>query len=492
MRTSLVRFIFCACFSLFIVSCGTFTIESPKPNTSPQSPVATNITWSAELQPNTLRITVDNNDVTNSFAISGQSATASLPLQAGTHSLTVSGSLWSWYQNSYVATSTGPDNFMAYPGNESVVCNVFDDGLANEQGPSDAIFVSGSQNGKSCIPDNTAQGTCRKWFGDCRTAVTSKRVFFYVFDDGARPMSGPNTAVYFPSGGKQACIPDNTSHGTCHKWFGNAYTEDGRVVKCSVFDDNYANITSATNAVYIPSPLAANGEACIPDNTAQGTCRKWFGRCSAVTGSAVTYTETILATGGGLPSGQIGQLRFGKNSSHPDVNLVFQFDGNTSNVIPFYVPTDAHHHQIGINDGWGNMITVGSSSISVVDSASNQLIIKANFLPAAGIFISVDEGNSGIGFGSHAALPHESTFPNKGLEVAYPYALSTASPRANTDLLSNFSYTNSQQNSFTVQGFSGSPGNGPFPLQTDMGDLIIFPEVQNDVTPAATFTTVVH
>src|SRR5215470_12532547 len=49
---------------------------------------------------------------------------------------------------------------------EAVQCFVFDDDFANQEGPSDAIFISGRSNeqGKACIPGGQF-GHCHKWFG---------------------------------------------------------------------------------------------------------------------------------------------------------------------------------------------------------------------------------------------------------------------------------------------------------------------------------------
>lgn len=179
----------------------------------------------------------------------------------------------------FVTTSCVPPP----PQSESVECFVFDDGYTNIEGPSDAIFISGrstnNEKGKACIPGGTF-GHCHKWFGRCRTVTTHQAVNFQVFNDGSANLAGPSDAVYIPTAGNQACIPDQTSTGTCRRWFGLASTGT-RPVSCTLFDDGYVNQTNLTDAIYIPHPIPNGGQACMPDNTATGICRRWFGRCIA-------------------------------------------------------------------------------------------------------------------------------------------------------------------------------------------------------------------
>jgi hypothetical protein len=170
------------------------------------------------------------------------------------------------------------------PPQENVVCSVFDDGYSNMEGPSDAIFISGrttnNEQGKACIPGGTF-GHCHKWFGRCHTVNTNVPVNFSVFNDGYSNLVPPVDAVYIPRAGNQACEPDATATGTCRRWFGRGLANDGRQVFCIAFDDGYANPTNLSDAIYIPSPIPSPGEACVPDPTATGVCRRWWGRCVA-------------------------------------------------------------------------------------------------------------------------------------------------------------------------------------------------------------------
>jgi len=143
-------------------------------------------------------------------------------------------------------------------------------------------------------------------------------------------------------------------------------------------------------------------------------------------------------------------------------------------------------------------IVAGTASVGAQDAGSGATIAEATFLAAAKIFLSVDNGNAGIGFGSLGALPGDATFPNRGVEVAYPYAQFLA---PTTDLKSNYSTTATW--AISCMGFSGSPGQPgpgrchlPIPLATTAGMLTITSNDQQNTAPlgsrAAVFTTVVR
>lgn len=157
----------------------------------------------------------------------------------------------------------------------AVQCRVFNDGNASQSALSDAIYVRA--NSSICIPDGTATGRCRKWFGLCRTMdAASQPVRFKVFNDGDTNQTALSDAVY-PNAPSVSCIPDGTARGNCRRWFGLPQTADGRQVSCRLFGDGYTNMTGPTRAIYYRS----SGRVCMPDGTATGTCRKWFGRCEA-------------------------------------------------------------------------------------------------------------------------------------------------------------------------------------------------------------------
>jgi hypothetical protein len=173
------------------------------------------------------------------------------------------------------------------PTPEPVLCSVFDDGYTNQAGPSDAVYIKiKSKNDfglPACVPSNDSPiGVCRKWFGKCFTAQTKVPVFFHVFDDGGQNDAGMSDAIFVLQP-RTACVPAN--NGTCRKWFGEGITQDGRKVTCSLFDDGYTNLAGPTDAIYSLGILnQQNLDACLPDGTTTGLCRKWFGRCQAFVG----------------------------------------------------------------------------------------------------------------------------------------------------------------------------------------------------------------
>ncbi len=216
------------------------------------------------------------------------------------------------------------------------------------------------------------------------------------------------------------------------------------------------------------------------------------------TGQPVTYTETILNHTPGWPQGTLGSLAFGGTSPHPNVNLVFVFEGNTADVVPFHVPASCGSNCPGFKDGDGFEIIAGTARVKVVDAASGDTLAEGTFIPAAGVFVSTDNGNHGLGFGCFGALPGAPTFPNNGVEVAYPYALMGTQT---TDLKTNFN-TNSVT-ALSCQGFSHSPGtkgpgscNLPSGLGTTAGILTVTANDQEDsasgVQHAGTFQTELH
>ncbi len=220
-------------------------------------------------------------------------------------------------------------------------------------------------------------------------------------------------------------------------------------------------------------------------------------------GRPVTYTETIFNFAPGWPAGSLGNVSFGGSAPQApnrNVNLIFTFEGNTADVVPYLVPRGCRPNctNNAVNDGAGFEIVAGTATITIQDAQTHQTIAHATFIPAARVFVSVDNGNGGVGFGSFGALPGDPTFPDHGVEVAYPYAQFRA---ATTDLKTN--YTTNADWALSCAGFNKSPGqrgpgtcNLPYALGTTAGVLTITSNDQQATAPpgtvGATFTTVVH
>lgn len=163
----------------------------------------------------------------------------------------------------------------ASPGSngEAVNCYIYSDGYTNMAGPSNAVFINTSR--QACIPNGTAAGNCRKWFGRCSTASTAKAVTFDIFNDGYSSLAGAADSVFINSS-NQACIPNGTTAGNCRRWFGRAATSDGLKVTCSVFGDGSSNQSDFSDAIFIN----ASQQACVPSGS-NGYCQKWWGACGA-------------------------------------------------------------------------------------------------------------------------------------------------------------------------------------------------------------------
>jgi hypothetical protein len=110
--------------------------------------------------------------------------------------------------------------------------------------------------------------------------------------------------------------------------------------------------------------------------------------------------------------------------------------------------------------------------------------LGATFLPSAGIYVSVDGKNSGVGFGSFGVLPSDSRFPG---QPVYPMAEYTSTGAvASYDLASDV----------TVVGFpvscvdfaTPSQCATPIALQTTAGDLLI----DSFASVASIFRTQLH
>lgn len=137
-----------------------------------------------------------------------------------------------------------------------------------------------------------------------------------------------------------------------------------------------------------------------------------LGFSASVCAVPITYTEVISGYGGPTdksPSGKLGAVSFGGlGGSASAAVLKLTFQGDTANVVPF---------SLGSTHGYE--ILIGAASVEVSDTAGN-LLAQGTFLPSAGIYVSVDNTNQGIGFGAFGALPSDSGFPGQPL---YPYSI---------------------------------------------------------------------
>ena len=155
---------------------------------------------------------------------------------------------------------------------------------------------------------------------------------------------------------------------------------------------------------------------------------------------------------GGNASGSLGGVSF------TNAVFVLTFDGDTNDVVPYSIPGAS-----------GYEIVAGTAAIQIFDAASRALLAQATFLPSAGIYVSVDNTNNGIGFGSHGALPTAAGFPG---EPVYPSGLLTPTGAVTSyDLKGSFDVLGFAT---SCVGFGGPTGcNAPYTLQTDAGGLVL-------------------
>jgi hypothetical protein len=199
----------------------------------------------------------------------------------------------------------------------------------------------------------------------------------------------------------------------------------------------------------------------------------------------ITYT---LFVGGGNATGSVGSLDASGQCTAPactafsNAYVTLTFDGDTADVFTFTVP--------GPNgDVTGAEISQGTATFAIVDFS--HVIAQGTFLPGAGIFVSVDQTNDGVGFGSHALPLGDPGFPG---EPVYPYALLTSK-----DAVAGYDLGKSDTvNDFFRPGFAISClgfGVGPceadptrLALPTTAGDLVLY----NVNIASASFTAHPH
>lgn len=207
-----------------------------------------------------------------------------------------------------------------------------------------------------------------------------------------------------------------------------------------------------------------------------------LGISAAASATPITYTFTVFglpATNSPLSPGTLGAVAFGGTTNGNDV-LTYTFVGDTSNVLSFSSPVSGHE------------ILLGTASVTVSDPTTNSILAHGTFLAADDMFVSIDNSNGGIGFGSAGLPPTATNFPG---EVHYPFGFvpflsGVRDPAVATyGLTSNITFdgsTYASQGSACV-GFPFSNCSGTLSLPTTAGDLTL----TGDLVDAATFTAVV-
>ena len=187
-----------------------------------------------------------------------------------------------------------------------------------------------------------------------------------------------------------------------------------------------------------------------------------------INATSIDYTLVVTNFTGDLgPSGTIGGMFFGGNAV-----LTFNFQGDTSNVVPWSVTVPNTTTTVS-----GFEILQGTASFKVTDASTGAALAQGTFLPSAGIFVSVDNSNNSMGFGSFAVADQND--PNFPGNPTYPYGLAFGGGLGTYDMKSNFTVPLSDQALvFSCIGFpQSSPINSncqlPVALPTTAGDLLV-------------------
>jgi PEP-CTERM motif len=186
--------------------------------------------------------------------------------------------------------------------------------------------------------------------------------------------------------------------------------------------------------------------------------------CALSTGAALAEPILYTFTAQGPITGTLGGVAIGGVTGDDPTDVIeFKFLSDTSDVTPF---TAGNVH------GWEAL--TGTGSITVRDFQTSTIVAQGAFLPSDDIFVSIDNVNGGIGFGSGG-----SSFPGA---PAYPFGIAqTNDPAINTYDLSSF-HVFTSTSALSCFGFPGGC-SAPPALATTAGDLI-FGAAGNQFDPA--------
>jgi PEP-CTERM motif len=174
--------------------------------------------------------------------------------------------------------------------------------------------------------------------------------------------------------------------------------------------------------------------------------------CAAWTCSALATPVTYTFTATGPITGTLGGVSIGGTSQL----LTFTFTGDTADVLSFSTPVNGHE------------ILVGTGTVSATDLTTHAVVAQGTFSAADGIFVSIDNVNGGVGFGSGGVPPSSGSFPG---QPAYPLGFFGDPSLLTYDLLSNTALAGTDD-ALSCFGFP-TVCNSPVALATTAGDLIL-------------------
>jgi hypothetical protein len=167
---------------------------------------------------------------------------------------------------------------------------------------------------------------------------------------------------------------------------------------------------------------------------------------------------------GNNTSGSIGGVAF------TNAQIYLTFSGDTTNIMPFSITTPDGK----TTSGYQILSDASTTATVAIYADGGATTYNATFLPAAGIYVSVDNTNGGIGFGSAGVPPTDPTFPGNPV---YPESLlgnngnpASAITLNNYNLATGFSWTGW---SISCVGFPLNCASAGPALPTTAGDLIL-------------------
>ena len=123
--------------------------------------------------------------------------------------------------------------------------------------------------------------------------------------------------------------------------------------------------------------------------------------------SSIAQGQPITYTGFVITDGQLGAWQF------HNARVIFTFQSDTRYVQVLNIPVPGHRFAPSIA-----VTTTGIARITIID---HEKTVKATFDPPNQIFVSYDQSNGGVGFGSMVpGVP----FPDSIISPVYPLALS--------------------------------------------------------------------
>lgn len=131
--------------------------------------------------------------------------------------------------------------------------------------------------------------------------------------------------------------------------------------------------------------------------------------------------------------------------------------------------------------GYENLI--GAASVKITDAGTQAVLAEANFRPRAGIFLSVDNTNAGIGIGSFA-VPDQSSSSFPG-EPVYPLGIEGQRGSFTYDLQSKINVSGV---GISCVGFPVLICGAPKALPTSAGNLILYQTPNVCCQASAVFT----